>query len=138
MGLVVDTSVLIAAERGGLPVARLLRVLRRDSDEKILLAAVSLVELTHGIYRARTPEQGSERRRYVEEAVRYIDIAPLTLPIAQLAGRIDGEQAAVGNKVDLADLLIGATALHFDYAVATHNVRHFERIPGVRVVMTTI
>ncbi|WP_419804448.1 hypothetical protein [Terriglobus sp.] len=69
--------------------------------------------------------------------LREVDVAPLTLPVAQLAGRIDGEQAAVGNTIDLADLLIGATALHFDYAVATHNVGYFERIPSVRVVVPT-
>jgi predicted nucleic acid-binding protein len=33
----------------------------------------------------------------------------------------------------LPDLLIGATALELGYAVATHNSRHFELIPGLTV-----
>ena len=40
---------------------------------------------------------------------------------------------AKGIRIPLADLLIGATALELGYAVATHNVRHFERIPDLIV-----
>ncbi|MBZ5726984.1 MAG: hypothetical protein LAP87_18555 [Acidobacteriia bacterium] len=32
------------------------------------------------------------------------------------------------------DLLIAAAALEQDYAVLTENIRHFEKIPGLRVV----
>jgi predicted nucleic acid-binding protein len=31
-------------------------------------------------------------------------------------------------------LLIGATALHFGYAIGTRNVRHFQMIPGLSVI----
>jgi predicted nucleic acid-binding protein len=33
-----------------------------------------------------------------------------------------------------ADLLIGATALHFGFAVGTRNMRHFKMIPGLSVL----
>jgi predicted nucleic acid-binding protein len=32
------------------------------------------------------------------------------------------------------DLLIGATALEIDYAIVTANVRHFQLIPGLKIV----
>jgi predicted nucleic acid-binding protein len=32
------------------------------------------------------------------------------------------------------DLIIGATALHLGFDIATLNVRHFQRIPGLHVV----
>ena len=31
------------------------------------------------------------------------------------------------------DLLIGVTALDLGYAVATHNVKHFEKIPDLKI-----
>jgi predicted nucleic acid-binding protein len=34
----------------------------------------------------------------------------------------------------LGDLIIGATALELGYAVATSNLRDFQRIPGLRIV----
>jgi len=33
------------------------------------------------------------------------------------------------------DLIIGATALHFGFDVATLNAKHFQLIPGLNVVM---
>ena len=60
-------------------------------------------------------------------------VHPMTLEIAQLAGRIEGEQAAKGISIDFEDLVIGATALHLGFDVATINVKHFQRIPGLKV-----
>jgi predicted nucleic acid-binding protein len=45
-----------------------------------------------------------------------------------------GEQAAKGITLPADDLLIGASALEQGYAVATLNIRHFEKIPGLRVL----
>jgi predicted nucleic acid-binding protein len=61
-------------------------------------------------------------------------VHPITLQVAQLAGRIEGEQAALGISVAMEDLLIGATALHLGYNVATVNLRHFRLIPGLQVI----
>lgn len=36
--------------------------------------------------------------------------------------------------IDLADLLIGATAVTFQYPIATLNRKHFERIPGISII----
>ncbi len=55
-------------------------------------------------------------------------------PVALRAGRIDGYSQARGERIALADLLIGATALDLGYAVATHNVRHFRKIPDLMVI----
>jgi predicted nucleic acid-binding protein len=38
---------------------------------------------------------------------------------------------AAGKRVALAHLLIGSNALELVYSVATANVRHFARIPGL-------
>jgi len=57
----------------------------------------------------------------------------VTTEIARLAGRIEGQQEAKGIQFAFEDLLIGATALHLSYAVATLNVRDFRKIPGLSV-----
>ena len=38
-----------------------------------------------------------------------------------------------GQRLDDFDILIAATALNLGYTLVTDNVRHFERIPGLRV-----
>lgn len=57
----------------------------------------------------------------------------MTIEIAELARRIEGEQAAHGITIAFEDLLIGATALHLGYAVVTLNVGDFQKIPSLSV-----
>ena len=135
MGLILDSSILIAGERGGESVRQILkRVQAANGETESGLSVVTIVELTHGIYRAKTDADRDRRRSFVEELCRDVDVHPVTLAIAQLAGKIEGEQAAEGVSIAFEDLLIGATALHLGYSVAPVNVRHFRLIPGLTVI----
>jgi tRNA(fMet)-specific endonuclease VapC len=135
LGLIVDTSILIARERRGGSVEDVLQQAQSVHGEiDIGLSAVSVVELTHGIYRARTEADRERRRVFAQKAFHDLIVYPVTLEIAQLAGQIEGEQAARGNTIAFEDLVIGTTALHLGFDVLTLNLRHFESIPGLRVV----
>jgi tRNA(fMet)-specific endonuclease VapC len=135
MGLILDSSVLIAGERGGESVPGILkRVQAAHGETESGVSAVTIVELTHGIYRAKNDRDRERRRAFTEELCRAMTVHPVTLEIAQLAGRIEGEQAALGVSIAFEDLLIGTTALHLHYGVATLNVRHFRLIPSLTVV----
>lgn len=135
MGLILDTSILIASERRGGSIEHILYSARSVLGEThIALSVVSAVELTHGIYRARTDADRERRRVFAHNAFYDLIVHPVTLEIAQLAGRIEGEQAAKGIAIAFEDLLIGATALQLHFDVATLNARHFQLIPGLKVV----
>ena len=135
MGLILDSSVAIAAERRGDTVqAFLQRVIDAAGDQEAALSAVGVVELVHGIHRADTVERRARRDAFVEELLSTVAVHPLTTDIARLAGKLDAEQQSRGIVVPLADLLIGATALSLGYSVLTVNARHFERIPGLPVI----
>jgi tRNA(fMet)-specific endonuclease VapC len=135
MGLIVDSSVAIAAERRGDTVEELLqRVISFADDQNAALAAVGVTELVHGIYRAQSNEMRLRRQAFVEEFVRTLSVYPYTLDTARLAGRIDGEQQASGITIPFGDLLIGATALSIGFGVLTANLRHFQLIPGLNIV----
>jgi predicted nucleic acid-binding protein len=135
MGLILDTSILIASERRGDSVEDIFRQARNShGDFDVALSAVSAVELTHGIYRARTVADRERRRVFTEDIFHGLIVHPVSLAIAQLAGRIEGEQAAKGISIAFEDLLIAATALHLGFDVATLNVKHFRLIPGLNTV----
>ena len=59
---------------------------------------------------------------------------PFTGAMAQLAAKIDAEARRSGQTIPFADLLIGATALHFGYAIGSRNLRHFQMIPNLIVI----
>jgi predicted nucleic acid-binding protein len=135
MGLILDTNILIASERRGEGVEDiLLRVRVSHGETDVAISTISVVELTHGIYRARTEADRERRRVFSVGAFESLVVHPVSLEIAQLAGRIEGEQAAKGIAIAFEDLVIGATALHLDFEVATFNVKHFQLIPGLKIV----
>lgn len=135
MGLILDSSVVIAAERRGDNVTQMLKqIVAATGDQRAVLSAVGLTELVHGIYRAQTTAARNRRDSFIRELLNDVEVYPYTKETALLAGKIDGEQQNRGIIIPFGDLLIGATALEVSYSVLTVNVRHFERIPGLSVV----
>ena len=68
MGVVLDSSVLIAAEREKRPVSNLLASLETSySETRFVLSSITVMELEHGWHRANTPETALKRRRYLDE-----------------------------------------------------------------------
>ena len=56
-----DSGVLIAAERDASPVSELLARLEHERGEtEIVLSAITVIELEHGLHRAQTPEQTAQ------------------------------------------------------------------------------
>ena len=135
MGLILDSSVVITAERQGYNVEQLIqRTLAFAGDQEAALSAIGLTELVHGIYRAKTPESRALRQTFIEELLRDFTVYPYTKETALLAGKLDGEQQAKGTTIPFPDLLIGATALVLGFSVLTVNVRHFQLVPGLHVI----
>lgn len=135
MGLILDSSVIIAAERRGDTPAQLVQqVIAAAGNQEAGLSAVGFTELVHGIYRANTTQAKARRRAFVDELRAGLTIYAYTVETAALAGQIDGEQTARGIIIPFADLLIGATALSLGFSVLTTNLRHFKLIPSLTVM----
>ena len=135
MGIAIDSSVLISAERQRMPVSLLLRSLQSTYDEtQFMISAVTVMELEHGCHRAHPGEAALRRRRYVDEVFEAIPIEPFTRGMGVLAGEIDAELRKAGFVIASADLMIGATALFHRYAIGTQNLRHFRMIPRLKVL----
>ena len=63
MGLILDSSVVITAQRREYSVEQLIeRIADVTGDQDAALSSVGLTELVHGIYRAQTPEKRRERQ----------------------------------------------------------------------------
>jgi predicted nucleic acid-binding protein len=134
MGVIVDTSTLVTGERRKHSVREIFAQIREVYGEAgVGLSAITLVELAHGIERAKLDIHRDQRRAFLDDLISDIRIFPLTAEIARLAGRISGQQASRGIVLPFEDLLIGATALHHGCEVITENARHFEMIPGLVV-----
>ena len=130
-----DSTAAVSAERRGQNARQLLEAVAiKTGDEGIAVSVVTVLELAHGIARANTAERRERRQRFLGELLAGVPIQPVTVPIALRAGQIDGCSQAKGVRIPLSDLLIGASALELGYGVGTANVRHFQLIPGLKVI----
>ncbi|MBX6359358.1 PIN domain-containing protein [Pseudacidobacterium ailaaui] len=135
MGLILDSSVLIGAERKGQNARQALTaIFHQVGGVEVAVSVVTIMELAHGAARADSPARKANRQQFLEELLLALPVYPITTSIALRAGQIDGENAAKGVRLALSDLLIGVTALQLGYRVATSNVRHFGLVPGLDLV----
>jgi tRNA(fMet)-specific endonuclease VapC len=135
MGLILDSSAVITAERRGDAVEKFIeRVVATSGDQEAALSSVGLTELIHGIYRAESPKMRLRREAFIGELLRDLTVYPYTRETAMLAGKIDAEQQAQGVTIPFGDLLIGATALSLGFSILTVNSRHFRMIPNLQII----
>lgn len=132
MGLILDSTVVIKAERAGQTAYQMVESLGA-SETELAVSVVTVLEMAHGVARANTEKRQLARQRFLDDLLSGMPVHPVTIPVALRAGQTDGLLQAQGLRVALADLLIGATALELGYGVATHNVRHFGMIPGLEI-----
>jgi len=134
LGVVLDSSVVIEAERQRLDVARFLKhIAAQIGEREAALCSISVAELAHGIHRADTPERRQARRTFLDDLKATVPVYPITGETAELVGKINAESSQKGIIIPFDDLLIGACALEHSCAIITRNVRHFQMIPGLNV-----
>lgn len=94
-------------------------------------SAITVGELFKGAY--RSAERGRHLRNIEERVLPAVTVLPYELSAARVFGRIRSDLEARGEILPDADLQIAAIALYHDLELVTGNLRHFERIPGLRV-----
>jgi tRNA(fMet)-specific endonuclease VapC len=102
--------------------------------EEVGIAAITASELLHGVHRA-TPEHRARRAAYVEAVLAAFPPLAFDLLAARAHARLWAGLASAGVDVGAHDRLVAAIAITAGWRVATANVRHFERVPGLDVVV---
>lgn len=135
MGVLLDSSVIIAAERLSQTAETFLdKINVRLGDQQAALSAVGYTELVHGLYRADNDPRRTERQTFLSYLLSELPVHPYNQQCAEIAGKIDAQSRVRHVVIPFPDLLIGATALSLGFSVLTINVRHFRLIPGLTVI----
>jgi len=134
VGLLIDSTLLIHAERTGrTPEQLIAAVVDKWGDVELAISAMSAGELFHGCWRADTAARRARREEFVETLLSAIPVVPLGLAIMRIFGEIDARLQARGDTVPTSDLLVAGTALSRGDEIVTGNIRHFRRIPGLKI-----
>jgi tRNA(fMet)-specific endonuclease VapC len=124
--VVIDSSVLIAVERGALDLASLV-----DAEAtEVCIAAITASEMLHGVHRL----PGAVHRARVQAAVELllfrVPVIPFDLDVARVHAMIAGDLRAKGTTIGPHDLMIAATAVHLDAAVPRATCGRSRRLRG--------
>jgi predicted nucleic acid-binding protein len=122
VSLLVDTSILVDVLRGSDAAVVALE------DAAVLGPLQSSVVVRAEIMAGLRPAE-EERTR---DLLAVLTWHPVTLDIADEAGRLGRRWLRSHNGIDTADLLIAATASGLSLGVLTKNVKHFPMFPGLR------
>lgn len=124
-----DTDVLSATVRRDPPL-HLIRRLARTPPTEQCTTAITLGELVYGVQKRGSPRLADRVRHLIASAG---PILPFDEGAAQCYGQLRAELERAGRPVAEPDLRIAAIALARDATLVTGNVRHFARIPALRV-----
>lgn len=132
MGVVVDTSALIAFERADVSIDRLLD---ERGGEVIALPAIVLAELLVGAAIGGSGQQTFRARSTIEHILERMSVVDFGREIAERWAELMVELRRRGQLIPANDLQVAATAVHLGYGVLVGNrdEAHFRRIDGLRV-----
>ncbi len=132
MGVVVDTSALIAFERAD---AGFDRLLDEHGGEVVALPAIVLAELLAGARLVGSGEEAVRARSSIEHLLARIPLVDFGREIAERWAELVVELRRRGEVIPANDLQVAATAVHlgFGVLVGDRDEAHFRRIAGLRV-----
>jgi predicted nucleic acid-binding protein len=102
--------------------------LERLSSQHIGVSVITLGEIYQQAFESTNPDA------YLTSFRKFIApfrIIPVTEPIAERFAEIRALLTRRGELISDFDMLIAATALHYNLTVLTFNYRHFSRIPDL-------
>ena len=135
MGVVLYTSVLIEAERRGFEIDKFTE---NREDEIFGLSVITVAELLHGVHRADSTKRRLKRSAYVEKVIELFPVFVFEISIARIYSELWSDLSSKGIQIGAHDLIIGSTALSLGFSVATYNMRHFEKIEGLKIEILTL
>ena len=98
--------------------------------EPMSVSVVSYGELVFGAEKSKNAEKNLQTVREVRSIFPLVDI---DASIMEEFGRIKAHVQRIGKPSDDMDLLIAATAIATNMTLVTHNTKHFEHIPNLKL-----
>ena len=126
VGVLIDTSVLIAIERGELD----LGAVAADPQEPLALSAVTAHELLRGVARLPSGVRRARSERWLETLLGAVPVIEYDLDVARVHAALWAEMSASGKALGDHDQMIAATAISLGYALATRDAA-FDAVPDL-------
>jgi predicted nucleic acid-binding protein len=102
------------------------------------LLAISFVTVGELYYGAEKARWGMQRRLVLESTLRNFIVIPYDHEIAKSYARVLVDCQEIGRPISTNDAWIAACAVRHSVPLATHNAKHFEAVPGLKLITESI
>lgn len=124
-----DTDVLSAVLKRDPPLQLIRRLAQVPSTDQYT-TAITLGELLFGAAKRGSPQLVDRIRGLIPRAAAVL---PFDASAAEIYGPLRAELESEGRRLDEPDLRIASITLSRDLTLISGNVRHFSRVPGLRL-----
>ncbi len=125
--LILDTTVLVDAERGGDALSKAI-----EDDDDVAVAAITVAELKVGVQLAKGRRR-EKRERFVAAILDAVTIDPYDLEVAEAHAALLAHVRRKGAPRGAHDLIIAATARAQKREVVSFDRSGFVELPGVSI-----
>jgi tRNA(fMet)-specific endonuclease VapC len=105
--------------------------IQQFDPEEIVVSLVAVAEIYESAYNFANPEAHIQTFR---SFLSNFQLLNLNLPIIEKFAEVRAHLRRKGQMISDFDILLGATALHYDLIVLTYNKKHFQRIPDIKIL----
>jgi predicted nucleic acid-binding protein len=123
---VLDTNIIIDYIKGKNEVVNLV-----DNLEEPHITTTTLAELSYGVYKSKNPQKHLQELMILLNSLKLIGVG---IPTSFKFGEIKAHLKNLGKPSSDFDVLISSSCLVHDYILVTDNKKHFENIPGLKLM----
>ena len=113
------------------PAASYVKWLASIPQEEQFTSAVVVGELYKGAFRSSAVARHLEN--VDKRVLPALTVLSYDVAAARMYGQVRAQLESAGRPLADADLQIAATAIRHDLELVTGNVKHFKRVPGLRI-----
>jgi len=127
MSYLIDTDIIIYSIKGN-P-----KVRQRIAEKETIPKAISIITYGELLYGAKKSSQAEKNSAIIYRLAEIFPIIGISRSVIEAFADVKVALERKGEKISDMDLLIASTALSLNYTLVSNNVRHYERIRGLKL-----
>jgi tRNA(fMet)-specific endonuclease VapC len=108
--------------------------LRQHFHDSIKISVITLMELYYGAYKSQKVASNLSKIKTIENSM---EVIPLGKELVEIFGIHKAKLEKTGARLDDFDLILACCDLAHNLVVVTNNVKHFQRIEGLKIANWT-
>ena len=109
--------------------------LQKHFEEPMKICVITLMELYFGAYKSEKVTGNLAKIRTIENSFEIISTGRAS---AEIFGMLKASLEKAGTPLDDFDLIIASCALSHNLILVTNNIKHFDRVEGLRLTNWTV